>query len=36
MIEDNVDYLPNNIPQYIKNDDEQTDFIILRYDWTSL
>ena len=25
---DNVDYLPNNIPQYIKNDDEQTDFIL--------
>ena len=24
----NVDYLPNNIPQYIKNDDEQTDFIL--------
>ena len=25
---DNVDYLPNNIPNYIKNDDEQTDFIM--------
>ena len=25
---DNIDYLPNNIPQYIKNDDEQTDFIM--------
>ena len=25
---DNVDYLANNIPQYIKNDDEQTDFIL--------
>ena len=25
---DNVDYLPNNIPQYIQNDDEQTDFIL--------
>ena len=24
----NVDYLPNNVPQYIKNDDEQTDFIM--------
>ena len=24
----NVDYLANNIPQYIKNDDEQTDFIL--------
>ena len=25
---DNVDYLANNIPQYIQNDDEQTDFIL--------
>ena len=24
----NVDYLANNIPQYIQNDDEQTDFIL--------
>ena len=25
---DNVDYLSNNIPQYIKNDEEQTDYIM--------